>query len=323
MTKRKTGFERRATIDDVNFAYRLFLRRNPDDEGLRGFTTAVKAGISIDDLVDAFFESQEFLDLRGMQSRLEEVEIDGRVILARSSDTSIGSVILREREYEPHVTAVLKRHLGQGQTFVDIGANIGFFTSLGAKLVGNQGKVIAVEPNPENVQVLLACLVRNRSKNVEVLPFAASDARSIHSLTIGGSNAFLTAAREPGSSAAYAQSIMLDQHLATEDRIDVVKIDVEGFEVRAIRGFKTLLRKFRPTIVSEFHPKALREIGDSDPEEYLSELFEIHSTIHVITRDGRLVRCSGARKIMGLWRKVNQSHGTEDAHHLDLVATSS
>ncbi len=315
--------DRRATIDDVRAAYRLFLRRVPDKAGFSDYKNAVTRGLSIDDLADVFLDSKEFKNLKSGGNELHEVEIDGRFLLARLSDPNIGSVILNQREYEPHVTRVVKGLLERGQTFVDIGANIGFFTSLGAILVGDEGRVVAIEPNPDNIQVLFACLVRNRFTNVEILPFAASDERSIHSLEIGGSNATVGAPRDHSISSAYAQSVILDQHLAAEKRIDVVKIDVEGYEVRAFRGFRTLLRKFRPTVVGEFHPKALREIGGTDPEDYVSELAAIHSSIHVITRDKGLIRCSGFDEIMDHWRAINHSLGTGEDVHLDLLATSS
>jgi FkbM family methyltransferase len=322
MGKHEEHFNRRATLDDVWAAYRLFLKRSPDPNGLSDYGDAISKGLSIDDLASSFLESEEFNTLVSTGSRLHEVEIDGRVLFARANDPNIGSVILRDRQYEPHVTAVIKDLVQSGQTFVDIGANIGFFTSLAARLVGHVGKVIAVEANPENVQILFACLIRNGFTNVKVLPFAASDEQSIHSLEIGGSNATVAAPRDPSASTQYVQSVILDRQLANEGRIDVVKIDIEGFEVRAFRGFRDLLRKFRPTVVGEFHPIALREIGDSEPEEYINELARIHTDFYVITMDKGPVRCTGFAEIMDHWRAVNSSLGTGGDVHVDLLATS-
>lgn len=322
MGNREKDFNRRATLDDVRAAYRLFLRRAPDQNGLSDYRLAVEKGISIDDLAGSFLESKEFSNLISADSELQEVEIDERILFARMNDPNIGSVILREREYEPHVTSVIKGLVQRGQTFVDIGANIGYFTSLAARLVGHGGRVIAVEANPDNVQILCACLVRNRFTNVEVLPFAASDEQSIHSLEIGGSNATLVAPRDPSASIAYVQSVILDRCLAAEERIDVVKIDIEGYEVRAFRGFRDLLSRFRPSVVGEFHPKALREIGGTEPEEYVSELARVHADIHVITKDMGPVRCTGFAEIMDHWRAVNNSLGADGDVHLDLLATS-
>jgi len=71
---------------------------------------------------------------------------------------------------------------------LDVGANVGTIAFLAASIVGKAGRVIAVEPNPYNLQLLYRGITHNGFTNIEVLPYAASSARKIFSLTGGTSN---------------------------------------------------------------------------------------------------------------------------------------
>src|SRR5580693_3317358 len=83
---------------------------------------------------------------------------------------------LRSGAYEPHLTAVFERHCRPGMTVVDVGANLGYFSLLAARLVGPGGRVVALEPNSENCRLLLSSLRRSGVSNVELLPVAADQA---------------------------------------------------------------------------------------------------------------------------------------------------
>ena len=311
-----------ATLDDVIYAYRLFLRRHPDNEGFQHYRESVKAGLPLENLVRGFLHSTEYRNLTETEERVTTVEIDGRLICARWGDENVGSQILKERQYEPHVTKILSGLLKGGHTFVDIGANIGFFTILAASIVGDKGRVIAVEPNPDNIQLLLASIVRNGCKNVRVLPFAASDRESVFELVVGGSNGNIVDPGNPNQHSVYTQSIVLDEYLSKYESIDAVKIDVEGHEPKVLRGFKTLLRKCLPAMVTEFHPKALRELGQNDPEEYLTELFGLYNSVCIILREGGLKKCRNPKDVMQYWAEINNIHRMNGAMHLDLIARS-
>ena len=314
-------FNPQATLDDVVYAYRLFLRRHPDDEGFQHYRKSVETGLLLENLARGFSHSTEYRDLMETEEKVTTVEIEGRYMYARLGDEDVGGQILKARQYEPHVTKILSGLLKNGHTFVDIGANIGYFTILAASIVGGNGRVIAVEPNPDNIQLLLASIVKNGYKNVRVLPFAASDRESVFELVVGGSNGYVVDARNPNQHSVYTQSIILDEQLSQCPNIDVVKMDVEGHEPNVLAGLKGLLRKHLPTMVAEFHPKALRE-SKNDPEEYLSELFDLYKSVSIILREGGLRKCRDTKDVTRYWAETDEIHQMNGAMHLDLIAFS-
>lgn len=120
-------------------------------------------------------------------SKKELVQLDGFAMFVMGNDY-IGRSIVKARTYEPHVTAVVRRTLGEGRGFLDVGANIGYFTMLASSIVKQAGRVIAVEPNPQNLQLIYASMVQARATNIVVHPYAASDAEAILRFTTVGSN---------------------------------------------------------------------------------------------------------------------------------------
>ncbi|MBP5975112.1 FkbM family methyltransferase [Brasilonema sp. CT11] len=317
----KKRFNPKATLDDVISAYRLFLRRTPDDAGFQHYKKHIQAGLSLDTLITGFLESTEYKNILQSEQEIQLVEIGGRFLYTRLSDKDVGGEIIKSRQYEPHITEVLSKLLQEEDTFVDIGANIGYFTVLGASLVGEKGKVIAIEPNPNNVQLIFASLIKNGFENVSVLPYAASDCESIFEMIIGSSNGYIVSPKEPTECSVFTQSIILDEQLAKYQKINVVKIDVEGHELNVIKGFRELLKKFFPTIITEFHPKALRECGGIDPEEYLSELFELYNSVSIILSNGTFKKYWNYNDVLQYWTEVNKINNMGDMMHLDLIAS--
>ncbi len=109
----------------------------------------------------------------------------------------------------------IRELLREGQTFVDVGANVGCISFLAARIVGPRGLVVAVEPNPDNLQLLYAGIVLNGFGNVRVLPYAASNRREVFSLVGGVSNTYVTAAKHYREIGSYAQSVRLTSRWAT------------------------------------------------------------------------------------------------------------
>ena len=133
-----------ATLDEC--ADRLILRREPDEEGLREYERLIAPGMSIERLASFFLESAEFNDLR--KSNLLTVKLDGYSVCLDSKDNDLTPGILMNRDYEPHVRQAISQLFHEGQTFVDLGANVGCISFHAAKIAGPNGRVISFEPNP-------------------------------------------------------------------------------------------------------------------------------------------------------------------------------
>jgi FkbM family methyltransferase len=147
-----------------------------------------------------------------------------------------GQGIFHSRQYEEHIRQVVRENLHSNDIVLDVGANIGAITLLAASVVGSAGRVIAVEPNPDNLQLLYRGILVNGFSNVTVIPCAASDNIGIVSLTGGTSNTHITSPNITDISDHLAQTVPLEHWLGGFDRLDFVNMDIEGHEPRALLG---------------------------------------------------------------------------------------
>lgn len=316
-----------ASASDVHHAYRLLLKRDPDEAGLRHYLERVREGLSLDELIREFVRSDEY-HARMEHERIEEeqpVDLGGYRLLVPTQDPDFGTNIHSFKQYEEPVRQVVREHLKPGDVFVDVGANIGVMTFLGASLVGPQGRVIAVEPNPDNVQLLYRSIVLNGSENVEVLPLAASDRRAVCSLT-GRSNTHLIGARGPQGGGRYVQSVGLDDLLGELPRLDFVKMDIEGHEPPALRGMLKLVTRHRPTLLTEFNPRCLG-VQEQEPLDYLRQIHALYPSVRVISHFGDDERFTRPEEVMAFWeRRASEvtARGLlpPGLLHFDLVAVS-
>ena len=184
--------------------------------------------------------------------------------------------------YEPQETALLQRILRPGMTFVDVGANWGYFTLAAAHGVGPGGRVISVEADPWACRALRANVARNRLDQVTVLEMAASDRLGALWLQQYEANAndsgnygvtsTTTVAADGRRFKVLARA--LDQALdeVEVNRIDLLKMDIEGGEGRALIGLHRRLTERRvERILLEIHPQHLLDQGSS-AECVVSEL---------------------------------------------------
>ena len=170
---------------------------------------------------------------------------------------------------EPQVQKALVDHLRPGMTFYDVGANIGFFSLMAARLVGPQGRVISFEADPEIAERLRENLARNQFKHAHVeekavwsesatVSFARVDLntspdRGLGHVTTNGST--------PGTITVGAVS--LDQYTESHPPPDFLKCDVEGAEVAVFQGASRLFSGKRPIFLVEMHsPENQRALLD-------------------------------------------------------------
>ena len=166
---------------------------------------------------------------------------------------------------EPEVQTAMQRHLRPGMTFYDIGANIGFFSLLAARIVGPAGRVVAFEADPEVAERLHQHVERNQFSTISVeqkavwsetrpMSFARSDPETSPDRGLGHVVASSAASSIP------VQAISLDDFLQTSPAPDFLKCDVEGAEVEVFRGAHRLLNKIRPILLCEMHSEGNHRI---------------------------------------------------------------
>lgn len=158
--------------------------------------------------------------------------------------------------------------LQPGQVFIDIGANIGTYTIRAAERLGYSGRVFAFEPLETNSSRLIAATRANKINNVEVVPVAVGDRNARVTIRDGG--------RESSASIGHTTGRAFDVPMATLDhfaeevgiqRLDWIKMDIEGQEPLALEGMPRVIDRFRPHFLFENHEggpetcRILRQLG--------------------------------------------------------------
>jgi len=202
-----------------------------------------------------------FLDASGLRAlkyrfSLSRRELpDGGTILYRPHDACIVEEVYDRGVYSGET-------IGSGATVVDVGAHIGAFSLLAGRRVGPKGRVLAFEPSPKTYALLERNLRANGLPWIKARPVAIADADAEVDLYVaddpGNNPSADTLTSRPGRRAVRVRTLRLDDVLAEEnvERVDVLKIDAEGAELRVLDGAaKTLARTRR--LVMEVHPPAV------------------------------------------------------------------
>jgi FkbM family methyltransferase len=168
------------------------------------------------------------------------------------------------RAFERLCRSIILGHLRPGAVFVDIGANIGFYSLLARRRVGAKGRVIAFEPNPDTLDKLKRNLKLN-CMEIELFEVALSNRKEMVTLYAPAGCHGETSMRNCGwnhvSEKRVSANRLDDVFPGDVDRIDFMKIDVEGAETMVFEGAETVLRRFRPPVLLEINERASRAFG--------------------------------------------------------------
>jgi len=201
--------------------------------------------------------------------------------------------------YEPELREIIRAALPAGETAIDVGANAGWHTLLMARLVGPNGRVLAVEPNPSVREHLRRNIAINRVGQVEVIELALGEAEGTLSFVapdaehpasasgqiVADDAATPEASRVPAST---LDSLAAERRL---ERLDLVRIDAEGFEWPMLQGAQTTIARFRPYIIFEFDQAYAARGADSG--RLFAEFF--HATITDCLPSAAIGRSSSRR----------------------------
>lgn len=200
-----------------------------------------------------------------------------RLVLDRQ-DFSVSNTIIGTANYEEHLRRFIKTMVKPGMICVDVGANVGFHAFMMSELVGASGHVYAIEPNSENCRMILLSQAENQTQNMTLVPVALSDSLGAvpFSPAIGSNGGFIynvdgNPVRHPNCTVV--PTVRLDD-LIKFDRLDFIKIDVEGAEPLALAGASKLIKKHRPVITSEFSAAMMEGISGVLGADYLRTRME-------------------------------------------------
>ncbi len=183
--------------------------------------------------------------------------------------------VLATGTFEPFQTELVLHLVRPGDTVIDLGAHVGYYTLLFARLVGPTGRVYAFEPDSTNFALLRHNIEANGYANVVLCPMAVSDHCRTARLFLSPSNTgdhqlFSSAERRPS---VEVETTTLDRYFeGRPDRIALIKMDIQGCEQQALTGMRALLACHdRLTLLTEYWPWGLRQAG-TDGAAYLALL---------------------------------------------------
>jgi FkbM family methyltransferase len=226
--------------------------------------------------------------------------------------------------WEPDLDAFLRRRLRRGDTFVDIGANVGCFCALASRLVGTGGTVVAIEPSPPVIAALQETLIRNALSNVRIVAAAASDRDHELKIFAPSFNVGLTSTvarrglREQGSvRAAPLGSLVAREELASAR---LIKIDVEGAEDRVLAGILASLDALAADteLVVELSPKWWSD-PDLRPIDVLEPFLQRGFHVYLLPNDYSAWRYLWPRDVVAPQRLRNLAILERRVARLDVV----
>ena len=211
-------------------------------------------------------------------------------------DHGVSGAILHTGRWEPHVEKLLHEYTYRDLTFLDIGANVGYFSlSVANKMrdVGS-GRVIAIEANPLVVPYLMSSVVESGFDDIiQVLPYAVHHKNGLIEMlaefgdNLGGST--IRAVSDEKVRKNVIPCVKLDDVLTELTHIDLVKMDIEGAEMLALSGMVELMRKHKPDIVMEINKECLAGVSG----------MTVRGLVHSMDCEGYEVIdfCDGKRKV--------------------------
>lgn len=189
--------------------------------------------------------------------------ITGQSMIGPLEDESVFKYIVKDGAWEPHVTKLIMESLEPGDVFVDVGANLGYFTIIASRLVGASGAVHAFEPAPLNYNYIIKNIQLNALKNVQLHKTGLWNCCSTKKLTIPPK--FYGGARIDTAGEIEISCIALDD-LALAPNL--IKIDIEGAEIFALEGIRRTIDTHHPKIIIELNRYWLKQNG-FDPSAYI------------------------------------------------------
>ena len=217
------------------------------------------------------------------------ITVNGCKMIMIPNDPGISTELSIFKSHEPLNTKIISKMLKKGMTCIDIGGNIGYYVLLERQLVGEEGKIIAIEPLPRNFHYLKKNIQLQNFENISTFNFACGDKEGKATFFINkksnGCKVIADGEKPPDSSLGTLGEVSvkrldtLVEELKLEN-VDFVRMDAEGYELHIIRGLKKTLDKFKPIISIELHKRQLGIEGTKEFFKLMKDLeYEVESYV--------------------------------------------
>lgn len=218
---------------------------------------------------------EEILSKMGNGIRSDFIIMDGQKLFLDKEDSLMLSI--KNNDHELTEIKFLKQIIKNGDTVLDLGANIGVYTLIFAKLVGKSGHVFAFEPDPTNFEILSKNVKENKHENVTLVQKAVSEKNDRIKLFVSKRNhaSHRIFDSEEKRNSIEVDVITLDTYFKKiKNPINFIKMDVEGVEGATLLGASNIIKNSKDLVIMmEYFPKWIRKYG-MNPEEILDSLIE-------------------------------------------------
>jgi len=236
---------------------------------------------------------------------LFSITVNGQTFFAHTFDRLIALFLLKLGMLEKREMDFFKKTVRKGWTVLDIGANIGYPSLLFSKLVGERGRVIAFEPDKNNLEMLRKNIKVNNCKNIVVVPMAVSDRTGNGTLYISDSHSGdhrIYNSLDEKRKTQNIETISLDDYFKSENKIDFIQMDVQGAEELVFQGMKKLLNENKEmSILLEFWPEGLRKIISS-PRGFLKMIERLGFQLAYLNENDGMVSKISIKECMEMCR---------------------
>ena len=208
-----------------------------------------------DYLLQSFWMGDKVIEIEGSKMYVDFIEEDP--VIQKTLQAYITT-----QHWDEATTKIFKQSINEGDTILDLGANIGYYSLLASQLIGKTGKVFAFEPEPRNFKILQKNIDLNNYNNIHAFQKAVSDENTSLTLYIsekdsGAHTIRPTKVEREFENEVKVEVVRLDDFLKDKtEKIDIVKMDIEGYEVEVLRGGMSTWEKVEKCkILIEVHPQ--------------------------------------------------------------------
>jgi len=193
-----------------------------------------------------------------------------------SQDKGISSELIIHKIHEPLTTSLIIKKLTKGMHCIDIGSNIGYYAILESSKIGDNGTVWSIEPSPQNFETLSKNIILNQRKNIKCYNIAIGDENGKIDFVISEKSNWSKIKNkidhiENGDKIIQVDIMTLDSFSQKNEikKVDLLRMDVEGYERNIIEGSMNFLEKFKPILMIEVHKMIM---GNNRTNQFLEKL---------------------------------------------------
>ena len=241
-------------------------------------------------------------------------------IHAERDDIGVSKYISENKVWEPFETSVFFEILQSKSFFIDVGANLGYYSLIAAKYFGNKGVVISLEPEQNNFLLLQKNVLLNGLSNVKAFNVACSDTigHAVIKKSVNNFGDHRVMSEHEAQSSDCIETTTVDELIIKEDKIpDLIKIDTQGSELSILHGMSHLLENLTidTVIILEYWPHGICDRGQS-PESLLDYLKQFDLDILVMYEETNTISHCNLEDI-NRWTKTILK--PESEHYINLI----